>query len=303
MGNDPPEYRYVAYIDEAGDPGVKKVKPVDKPGSSEWLMVSAVVMAASREAEVDNWGANLLRSMESRQMREVHFAKLSPYRKLVACKHLADLPVRCFVVASNKQNMRGWRNPFAEKIPSDNWFYCWMTRLLLERVTHWVEQRSLREYGSVQKVKLVFSERGGLSYEQLNAYYQWLRYKGDNQKLALGNIVYDTIDMRLLEVHNHSGHEGLKLPDIVASAFFKAADIHDTRGCDPQFAEALRDRMARWPDTKAGQISGYGVKLMPGLAKLQGRTDPQQLTIFRDYGYPKQWWRDGGPQAVSSAAD
>jgi len=177
-----------------------------------------------------------------------------------------------------------------------------MTRLLLERVTHWVEQHSLRKYGSVEKVKLVYSERGGLSYEQLNAYYQWLRYKGENQKLTLGNLVYETIDMKLLEVKNHSGHEGLKLPDIVASAFFKAADIHDTRGSDPQFALALRDRMARWPDTKNGQISGYGVKLMPRFSDLVKRTEAEQLTIFKDYGYPRQWWRDGGPQAVFSAA-
>jgi len=235
-------------------------------------------------------------------MREVHFAKLSPQRKMLACQHVANLPVRCFVVASNKQNMRGHRNPFAEKIPSDNWFYCWMTRLLLERVTHWVGQRSIVEHGQIEKVKLVFSERGGLSYDQLNAYYQWLRYKGDNQKLTLGNLVYETIDMRLLEVHNHSGHEGLKLPDIVASAFFKAADLYDTRACDSQFALALRPRMARWPDAKTGLISGYGVKLMPNLKRLEGCTQAEQLTIFRDYGYPKQWWSDGGPQAVFSAA-
>lgn len=262
-------------------------------------MVSAVVVAAARESEVDEWGARLLHSMNSRQMREVHFAKLPASRKLVACQHIASLPVRCFVVASNKQNMRGWRNPFAEKIPSDNWFYCWMTRLLLERVTHWVEARSKKEYGSTQKVKLVFSERGGLSYSQLNAYYQWLRYKGDNQKLTLGNLSYETIDMKLLEVRNHSGDEGLKMPDIVASAFFKAADVHDTRSCDPQFALALRDRMARSP---TGQISGYGVKLMPGFTSLKTRVQPNQLAVFRHYGYPAQWWRNSRPQAVLSAA-
>jgi len=207
------------------------------------------------------------------------------------------------VVASNKQNMRAWKNPFAEKIPSDNWFYCWMTRLLLERVTHWVENRSMIDYGATQKVKLVFSERGGLSYAQLNAYYQWLRYKGDNQKLALGNLSYETIDMQLLEVKNHAGHEGLKLPDIVASAFFKAADIHDTRGNDPEFALALRQRMARWPDNANGQISGYGVKLMPGMRQLKGRVQASQLAVFKEYGYPAQWWRDSGPQAVFSAAE
>ena len=228
--------------------------------------------------------------LNSHQMRDIHFQKLTPARKIIACNSVASRPVRCFVVVSNKQNMRGWRNPFAEKIPSDNWFYCWMTRLLLERVTHWVKARSIAEYGTTQRVKLVFSERGGLSYSQLNAYYQWLSYKGENQVLKLGNVEYDTIHMRLLEVHNHKGHDGLKLPDIVASAFFKACDVHDTGACDPSFAAALRPRMARWPDDRDGSIAGYGVKLMPGLSRISGKVRREQLDVFRQYGYPAQWW-------------
>jgi hypothetical protein len=288
MSVDPPGYKYIAYIDEAGDPGIKKVKPLDQPGSSEWLVVSAVVMRAEREPDVTPWAKELVAQMNSHQMRDIHFQKLNPARKLIACESVASRPVRCFVVCSNKRNMRGWRNPFAEKIPSDNWFYCWMTRLLLERVTHWVKRHSEREYGSTQLLKLVFSERGGLSYSQLNAYYQWLSYKGDNQFLMDGNMAYDTLNMRLMEVRNHAGHDGLKLPDIVASAFFKAADIHDTGHCDPRFAEALKPRMARAPDQ---QIAGYGLKLMPSFKPLVGKLEPEQLEVFRAYGYPRQWWQ------------
>lgn len=290
-----PTYSYVAYIDEAGDPGIKRVKPIDERGSSEWLMLSAVVISAEREHEVSSWIAEMRTAMNSRQMRDIHFAKLNPAKKLLACEHVAKRPVRCFVTASNKQNMKGWTNPWAEKIPSDNWFYCWMTRLLIERVSHWVQSHSLENYGEVRRVKLVFSERGGLSYSQLNAYYEWLRSKGSNQYLPLGNIAYDTISMNLLEVCNHAGHDGLKLPDIVASAFFKGADIHDTREVDNSFAKALEPRMARWPDKSNGQISGYGVKLMPSYGQLKRRVLPEQLEIFAHYGYPKQWWADNGP--------
>lgn len=286
VGQELPGYRYVAYIDESGDPGIRRVKPLDRPGSSEWFVVAGVVVAAEREAEIPSWVAEMAREMASRQMREIHFQKLTPQRKLIACRHVAQRPVRCFVVASNKQNMRAHKNPWAEKIPSDNWFYCWVTRLLLERMTHWVRDHSVKTTGQFQKVKLVYSERGGLSYAQLNAYYEWLRAKGDNQFLPMGNIAFETIDPKLMQVINHAGHDGLKLPDIVASAFFKAADKHDTGACDPQFAMALEDRMAR----VNGQIAGYGVKLMPSLNKLRDRTSPEQLDVFRHYGYPKQWW-------------
>lgn len=238
--------------------------------------------------------AELMAKMNSHQMRDLHFQKLTAARKLLACEYVAALPVRCFAVASNKQNMRGYNNPRAAKIPSDNWFYCWMTRIVLERVTHWVKHRSIKEYGSPQKVKLVFSERGGLRYSQMNAYFQWLKYQGDNVHLPLGKLAHETLDMRLMEVRNHAGHDGLKLPDIVASAFFKAADVWDTGKCDPQFAEALRPRMARWPETGDGLISGYGIKLWPPYRKVRERVRPEQLEIFRRYGYPRQWWEQNG---------
>lgn len=182
--------------------------------------------------------------------------------------------------------MRGYQNPAAAKIPSDNWFYCWMTRVILERVTHWVLHRSILEYGSPQKVKLVFSERGGLRYSQMNAYFQWLKYQGSNTVLRLGKIEHETLDMRLMDVRNHAGHDGLKLPDIVASAVFKAADIWDTGACDPGPALALVPRMAR----ADGMVAGYGLKLWPGYKKLGGKVKPDQLEVFRRYGYPRQWW-------------
>jgi len=286
--SEPTGYDYVAFIDEAGDPGLKRVKPDDVTGSSEWMMVSAVVMRAEHEAAVGGWIAEIMERLNSHQMRTLHFAKLSPTRKMTCCEYVADLPVRCFVICSNKRNMKGHRNTAAERIPSDNWFYCWLSRMLLERVTHFVGAQARKDFNEPRMVKLVFSERGGLSYTQMNAYFDWLRFKGANQVLTAGNLTYDVFHRQLMEIHNHARHDGLKLPDIVASAFFKAADKHDTGACDPRFAWALSPRMARWPDNRGGQIAGYGVKLMPSWSTV--RADPDQLEIFKRYGYPDQWW-------------
>jgi hypothetical protein len=53
MAEDPynPDYEYIAYIDESGDQGLERVKPLDANGSSEWLIVSAVVIRKQNEAE------------------------------------------------------------------------------------------------------------------------------------------------------------------------------------------------------------------------------------------------------------
>lgn len=285
-----PAYHYVAYIDEAGEDGLRTVRPIDPSGSSEWLILGAMLVDAARETEVQAWHHQTLKLLRSRQMRDIHFRKLNDDRKAKVCGYMADFPMRAFVLASNKKNMRRYKNPLPEKIPSKNWFYCWLTRLLLERVTHYVTQRSLQKYGAIKRVKLVYSDRGGLSYAQMNAYYDWLRYKAESgrQFLALGDLHYETLHRDLLEVYPHNQKPGLQFADAVASAFYKACDVYHTGGCDPHFAKLLEPRMARVPDKPDGQIAGYGLKLMPSLQGARLRADQQE--VFRFYGYPKQWW-------------
>ena len=53
-------YSYVAYIDEAGDPGLRRVKPRDNPGSSEWFNLGAVVIRAENEPKVVPWVRDIL---------------------------------------------------------------------------------------------------------------------------------------------------------------------------------------------------------------------------------------------------
>ncbi|SFI95439.1 DUF3800 domain-containing protein [Methylobacterium brachiatum] len=283
-------YEYVAYIDEAGDPGLSRVKPNFTNGASEWLIVSAVVVARPRENEVGDWVRSMIGRLKNHQRKSIHFADLNAAKRSFVCADLANRPVRCFVVASNKKNMQGYKNPFAEKISMDvNWFYCWLTRLLLERVTYWVEKQSISKFGEPRKIRLEYSARGGLSYSQLSAYFELLRVKSGDLKLPLGNLHWSSIDRDQVFIYPHEQRAGLQLADIVASAFFKACDVYDTGACDPQFAKLLSPRMARDPDKMSGRVCGFGVKLMPkwNLAKLL----PEQQVIFNEYGYPgSQWW-------------
>lgn len=288
------QYEYVAYIDEAGDDGLRAVKPNSLPGSSEWLILSAVLIRSVNQSKTKDWIAEMRERLRSHQARTIHFAKLYPDKKLIACDILSRLDARYFVVASNKKNMEGYRNPDAEKIPSQCWFYCWMTRVLLERVTRYVYQRSMSERGEPSRLRLEYSERGGLRYSQMSAYYEWLKMKRHNPFLPWGRIEWDVLHRDLFFVYPHWDREGLQLADIVASAFFKACDKHDTGECDPRFAKLLEPRMAREPDRRSGQISGFGVKLLPSMQI--ARLDQDQAEIFRFYGYPKQWW---DPEAFS----
>lgn len=298
----PPDYSYVAYIDESGDPGLTKVAPRTPGGSSEWIVVAAALIPAELEGEMSAWIAELTRMLKSHQLRDIHFQKLTDARKAMCCSFLAERNVRLFAVVSNKQNMEGWQNPRAAQIPSDNWFYCWLTRILLERVTDYVYSASMSRYGEPRFVKLEYSERGGLRYSQMNAYYQWLKMKTAGGRIPpfvpFGDFQYSVLHPDLMRVYNHTERDGLKLPDIVASAFFKAVDVLQTGGCDATFAKLLAPRMARAPDSE--QIAGYGVKLLPNWKTLDRFNVPdEQRLILRHYGYPhNQWWQrmvDPGP--------
>jgi hypothetical protein len=290
-------YHYIAFIDEAGDPGLKRVKPIDNPGSSEWLILAALVIGAPNEPNVVPWVRDIIRQFKNYQRPDLHFNNLSPWKRRIVCAEIATLPCRCFVVCSNKKNMRNYSNPFVEKYPNPNWFYVWLSRLLLERVTHFVRAKSLEQHGEVKKLRIEFSERGGLTYAQLAVYYEWLKMKsaGGDLFLPLGDLAWDTMHPQLLRIFPHRGRAGLQLADVVASAFFKACDCHDTGACDPEFAKLLGPRMCRVPDGWDGQVSGYGVKLMPSFGK--ANLLPEQGVIFGHFGYPKQWW---APSPIST---
>lgn len=283
-----PEYKYIAYIDEAGDDGLKVIRPMDPTGGSEWFVVAGVVVRASRERNVVEWVNEIISSLHNHQSRGLHFNNLSEKKRLIVCKRLASLEARYFVVCSNKKNMKGYKNPLAAEIPSQCWFYNWMTRLLLERITDFVYWHSQKECGSPQKLKIEFSNRGGLSYPQMNAYFRWIGYQGENTFLNFGKIHWDTLSIDLLKVYPHQHRAGLQLADIVASAFFKAADKYSTEACDKRFAELLDPRMARFRDQKHSKPSGYGVKLLPSLRG--ANLLREQAEIFEFYGYPQQWW-------------
>jgi hypothetical protein len=174
-----------------------------------------------------------------------------------------------------------------------DWFYCWLTRVVLERVTHFVREKSLKRYRQIKRVKLVFSERGGLNAGQLYAYYEWIKQQSFNDHLFLpwGDLEWATIHPRLMEVHKHQVNAGLQLADITASAFFQACDKEQSGPCVVDYAKILRPVMGRYPDTRNGLISGYGVKMLPYITA--AKLDSDQEEIFLYYGYPTQLWQHG----------
>ena len=267
---------------------------VDDHGSSEWFVLSLVVVPKSEEQNIQSWIGEMIAATRSRQLRDIHFSKLSPSHKGAIVDLLATKPVMAFAICSNKKNMRRYRNPKAEAaMQVKDWYYCWLTRVALERATHFVCRRAIQKFNEPKYMKVVFSERGGLRVGQIGAYYHWISQQSSNDNLYLpwGDLEWDTIHRLLLSKDFHKNLAGLKLADIVAAAFFGACDNKQSGPCDPQFAERLMPIMGRYRNRSDGRYSGYGVKLLPSFGAAKLSTD--QAAIFRHYGYPLQLWQVG----------
>jgi len=291
-----PEYEFIAYIDEAGDPGLKNVRPVDEKGSTEWMTVSAVVVSRSRESDIFGWVADINRKIGETNTQVIHFKDLTKENRLTVAEAVAELPVRLFVVASNKKNMRRHQNENASKIPSKQWFYNWLVRIVVERVTDWCGRRADRNNLPRRHVKFVFSQSGGHSYSQTAAYHALLKRQSRGGRPFLSKWVprWDVMSMHLVEHYPHYQRAGLQLADVVASSFYQAIDNLDTGPCDTSFAEALRPRMAH---TATGFYDDYGVVLQPTPCwKADISADQKKIFEFYDYDFREPiWWQAPAP--------
>lgn len=281
-----PPYSYVTYIDEAGDPGIDRVRPIDERGGSEWLTIGAILIEANNENSPIHWRNEILKAAESRQSI-LHFRELRDWQKPRACQQLATYPLKGFVLLSNKKNMRGYQNPRAaargNSLTQKQTFYNFCLRIILERITDFCLRHSIATYGEPRLVKIIFSKRGGHSHGHTIAYNEILKAQNRSGTtwLKRREIAWQTIDRKLQEVWPMEEIAGLQLADVVASSFFQAVDILPPTVWNPENAKFLRPKMA----TEGGFWRDYGVAFQPSPIMTRAQLHPQQKAIFEYYDF------------------
>lgn len=274
-------YEYVLYIDEAGDDGLRRVKPLDPDGGSEWLYIGGILIRAQHEMDTIAWCKAIRTEINSMQGPALHYRDLSPKKKRRACELLATYPCRFFTVVSNKKNMRGYNNTRAAKRGSKQWYYNYCVRLLMERASNFCLKDSVNRFGKPRYAKVIFSARGGHSYGQTKAYWEVLKAQavGGSTYLNKREIAHQVLRYGLIEYVPHYSVAGLQLADVIASSVYQAADALGPKwALEP--AQALEPRIAQ----ENGVIADYGVVLQPTPPRKASLTDDQKL-IFRYYGY------------------
>jgi len=258
-----PPVGYIAYIDEAGDDGLRPKEPGELT-ASQWMVISAVLVKAASEPLVLDWVKQIVYKLQQHQLTHLHFRRLKDDKKDIVCTEIAGLNVRIFSVLSHKRNMIGYRNLLAEKAKVNRtaWFYCWMSRLLLEKVTAYCGRRSVRDYGEKRLIRFEFSDRGGVKIDDIREYYKYLR---GQSKLGLMyhsafDLDWSVFDEGELYTYPNQARAGLQLADSVASAFYVGLEPIGGMKTKPEFAKLLLPRIAA---DRNNCKYGFGVRTMP----------------------------------------
>lgn len=271
---------YIIFIDEAGDPGVRAVSPATPGGSSEWFTMGAMVIRHERDAEVVEWAREIKDAVRQHQRPFFHYKDVAAGERRRRCSEmLASKPCRLFAVASHKPNMSGYENPRPEGRNGQFVFYNWVLRVLLERVTNWVRDRSMEEHGCVLPARLVLSATGGMRYTQTLAYHELLRLQGKNAYLNARTIAWDVLHKSLYEPVPAKTNAGVQLADIVASAIYQGVNV-DGANWDLAPALALRPKLCK----RNSSVENCGLTLMP-LKKSQRQLDDRRRELFEAYGF------------------
>lgn len=260
-------HSFVAYIDESGDDGLGNFREPGKcGGASHWLVVSACVFRRSNDLEAVRWRDEILARMQDRRSRDIHFKKLSHAQRVAACQALASKPVRAISIFSGKRTAP--EGVYKQK----NQLYFYATRYLVERISWLCRDMRPRVPEGDGRVKIVFSRRGGMSYEEFRGYLLRLKESDDDHV----KIHWPVIDIDGIDAKDHSRSASLQLADVVASAFACGVEPDPFGNCELRYAEELAPIVYQ----HRGRYVSYGIKMLPNPADAGLTVDQQRLVQF-----------------------
>lgn len=243
-------HSFVAFIDESGDDGLANYRvPGQRGGSTRWLVISACLFRQSYSLEAVRWRDSISDKFVNKKSRNLHFMDLNHGQRIVAAQTIGGLPLRALSVMAAKP-------PIPNGIyTTKNQLYFYMTRYLIERLSWLCRDHRPNVPEGDGRVKITFSRRGGMSYENFRAYLQHMK---DHPAPEM-KIHWPVIDIDAVDAQDHKKSASLQLVDAVASSFAAAVEPDFYGNCEPRYAELLK------PVTyhRKGNYLSYGVKIVP----------------------------------------
>ncbi len=279
-------------IDEAGDDGLERVRPIDPDGASEYFLMAGVIFSQQRQKEIDEFVDTIKSKIGIELNRSLHFRDLNDHQKNIVIEEIAKFKIGIVCVVSNKRNMRNYRNRRIEDrismahngrtvTPRYNWFYNSIFRYLIESASIKCAEIGSKFKYSNYRIKVIFSYRRGFSYSQTRNYLRKLEIEQRPRSYfnSKRRPRFDAIDIGSLAAMRSHQHPGLQIADCVASAMYQAIDDTNFREIKPQYILKLKPKFIDID----GVIKGFGFKLLPD--DFRGPISDRQKEALRAVGY------------------
>ena len=264
-------HSYIAYIDESGDDGLTGHfrQPGGQGGPSHWLVIGATVWRASRDLDMVRCAKAISYALpKAKHGKPLHFKELDHSQRKMAIAQLRRQPFRVTGVHAYKPIIPP--GIYTEK----NQFYHYMSRYLIERLSWFCRDFRRHVPEGDGRVKIIFSRRGGMDYDDFQSYLRLLKATHDPEI----SIHWPVIDIEGVEAYDHGSRFGLQLADLAVSGLRAALEPDAYGNLEPQFAEILKERVY----DRAGKYLSYGAKLVPSAERIAAHR--QEGVIPADLG-------------------
>lgn len=239
---------FLAYIDESGDEGFTFGRPVGF-NSSEWITLSAVITRRSDDLSATKLIDQARVLFKKPRKAPIHFRDLKHEQRVPLVDLISKARLTISTVLVYKLGLTD-RESF-KQFPR---LYFYFTRYLLERVSWYCRDEYQRQRDSGDgTAEIIFSNRAGMSYEDLRIYFEWL---SNDQNVKIDwNVIKPSTQMREFSPMKRMG---LIIADAVASSFYYAVQADHYGFTEDRYARMLKPRIY-----KRGNYASYGLKFFP----------------------------------------
>jgi len=245
---------FVAYIDESGDEGFKFRVSVNEQASSDWFVLAAFVTRKRTDLEVVKAIDVVRHELNLHPKKHVHWKKLKHTEKVRYSQIVAGLQARLIGVCVHKPSLLE-----PETFQDRYRLYFYAVRYLLERLS-WLarDRHNADRWGGDGTIELLFSNRQGMSYEEMRDY---LRLLEKRQEAGLDvRIEFAHVSVAKLRTQTPGKSMGLQLADAAAGAFFNALERDRFGNTEPRYLQIISPVVYRHRQN----VHGYGLKIVPG---------------------------------------
>lgn len=242
-----------AYIDESGDEGFKFRSLHSQQASSDWFVLSAFITRKNTDLETVKAIDKVRDEFNIDAKKHVHWKKLKHPEKVRYSQLIAALQTRIIGICIHKPSLLE-----PEKFQERYRLYFYAVRHLVERIS-WLfrDKHNPEKWGGDGTIELLFSNRQGMSYEEMKDYLRHLKKQKESGRDI--QIEFDLVPFENIRTQTPGRSMGLQLADAAAGAFFNALERDNYGNTEPKYLQILSPVLYR----HAKNLNGYGLKIMP----------------------------------------